>query len=51
MDDLLIFAGQWLRTDCSCPDFCEQADINQDGRVDMKDLYVICEMWLMERGS
>lgn len=51
MDDMQIFAEQWLRTDCSCPDFCEHADINQDGRVDMEDLSVICEMWLMERMS
>lgn len=49
VDDLLIFAEQWLRSDCSCPDFCEQADINQDGRVDIKDLSVICDMWLQDR--
>ncbi len=51
IDDLQIFGEQWLRTDCSCPDFCEQADINQDGRVDIKDLSVICEMWLKSRSS
>jgi hypothetical protein len=49
IDDLQIFGEQWLRTDCSCPDFCEEADINQDGRVDLQDLSVICEMWLKER--
>ncbi|MHC4373419.1 MAG: hypothetical protein ACYSQY_07325 [Planctomycetota bacterium] len=49
--DLQIFAGQWLRTDCDCDGFCEQADINQDGRVDIKDLSIICDVWLEERSS
>ena len=51
MDDLLIFATYWLRTDCTCPDFCGQADINQDGQVDMEDLNILNEMWLAERYS
>lgn len=51
LDDLQIFADQWLRTDCGCDDFCEQADINQDGRVDLIDLSVLCIWWLNPRAS
>lgn len=50
-EDLQIFIEQWLRTDCSCPDFCQEADINQDGRVDIIDLSIICKMWLESRAS
>ena len=46
IDDLFIFIENWLRIDCTCPDFCEGADINQDGRVDLIDFSVICEQWL-----
>ena len=51
MDDLLIFIENWLGINCTCPDFCEGSDINQDGRVDLIDFSIVCEQWLEYLGS
>jgi hypothetical protein len=33
--------AQWLRTDCTAPDYCNGADLNQDGQVNFQDLAAI----------
>ncbi|MHC5083475.1 MAG: hypothetical protein ACYTET_06000, partial [Planctomycetota bacterium] len=47
-DDYTIFSSQWLRTDCAYPDFCQGADFQQDGDVDLDDLGFLSNYWLSE---
>ncbi len=44
--DLKILAQNWLRTDCSCPDACNGADLNQSGGVDLFDYAILAGQWL-----
>lgn len=44
-DDYELFATQWVRSDCTQPDWCEGADLNTDGRVDTYDYAVLVEAW------
>jgi hypothetical protein len=44
--DVRIIANNWLLTGCSCPDFCNGADVNLDGRVDLQDLALVAMDWL-----
>jgi hypothetical protein len=38
--------GRSLGVDCAEPDWCDGADLNKDGMVDLNDLKIICDRWL-----
>jgi hypothetical protein len=44
--DFSYFANNWLRYDCEGPQWCGGTDLNQNGLVDLFDLYIIVELWL-----
>ena len=44
--DLALFAAEWGRTGCVAPDYCNAADFDKSGTVDMSDLVDIAEVWL-----
>jgi len=44
--DFSILASGWDRIDCSSPNWCDGADINKDGDIDVTDLLVLIEDWL-----
>lgn len=47
--DWAIFAGYWQRDDCAIyNDYCEWADMNFDGYVDIDDLTEFISYWLEE---
>jgi hypothetical protein len=41
-----LFADWWLRSDCAPPDYCGNADLTHDGRVDLEDFAVLSAMWM-----
>ncbi len=41
-----IFAEHWLDQNCTEPAWCETADIDQNGEVDLLDHSVLAEFWL-----
>jgi len=44
--DFAVFAGQWLASGCSDPDWCDGADLNHSGNVDWADFAVFAGQWL-----
>jgi len=36
-----LIVDNWQRTDCTSPDWCNEADINKDGIVNMDDMLSI----------
>ena len=46
LEDFALFAAEWGRTDCVAPDYCNAADFNQSGSVDVMDLAEIVAAWL-----
>jgi hypothetical protein len=44
--DYAILASHWLETNCNASDWCEGADLDTDGSVDVDDLMLFCEFWL-----
>ncbi len=38
-------ANRWLNGDCVSPSWCDGADINTDGQVDIEDLLALPESW------
>lgn len=44
LDDLLELSINGLHE--GCPTGCEQADINENGRVDLEDLAILAGEWL-----
>ncbi|HBG25913.1 MAG: hypothetical protein A2Y10_00710 [Planctomycetes bacterium GWF2_41_51] len=46
-EDYRILLDQWLAS-CSEPQWCDGADIDTDGFVDVMDLKLFCEFWLEE---
>ena len=41
------FVSQWLADNCNDPtDWCDNADINMSGKVNMADLIIMVENWL-----
>ncbi len=45
--DLLYFAQRWLNTGCDSPDWCDGADLDQQGGiVDLRDFAIFAENWL-----
>ena len=46
--DFACLAKYWMETNCDVPnDYCEGADIGEDGDVDVYDLHVLVYSWLM----
>ena len=44
LSDFARFADQWLNADCG---FCSQADLNSDLGVNIDDLVILTENWLI----
>jgi len=44
--DFSLFAGHWLDVDCTAPDFCGGADLDQSGQVDWQDFSIFASHWL-----
>ncbi len=45
MANFANFANKWLNSECFWPSWCQGADINTDGRVDITDLIALPENW------
>ena len=43
---LAFLSSQWLRADCSKPDWCQGADIDQDSVVNLYDFAFMAYQWL-----
>ena len=46
LPDFSLFAAEWGRSDCVAPDYCNAADFNQSGSVDLIDLADFAAAWL-----
>ncbi len=46
MEDLAVFASEWLRTGCVTPDWCGGADMDTTGEVGLSDLAKQVSQWL-----
>jgi hypothetical protein len=45
-NDLTILFSQWQKTECDCRNnWCNRADITEDGRVDILDLEKLVSSW------
>jgi hypothetical protein len=44
--DLKIIADNWLRNNCSSPDYCHGADIEHNGSVDFIDFSEFAPQWM-----
>ena len=44
--DFALFAAEWGSSPCMAPDYCNAADFDKSGAVDMVDLAVVMEAWL-----
>ncbi|MBN2511852.1 MAG: hypothetical protein JXB18_02830 [Sedimentisphaerales bacterium] len=49
LEDLMVFAARWLTSSCT-PDnaYCDVADLNQSGTVDLADWDILSIQWLLE---
>ena len=45
-EHLAFLSSQWLREDCSKPDWCQDADIDQDSVVNLYDFAFMAYQWL-----
>jgi len=45
--DWAMLAGRWLDA-CSPPDYCSGADLDESGGVEMEDVAILAEAWLMD---
>ena len=46
MEDFALFGQQWIRGGCADPDWCNGADVSQDGAVLTADAIMLAENWL-----
>jgi hypothetical protein len=46
---LVTFADHWLRNDCSEPNWCEQTDLDRNGRVNFVDFALFARDWRTPR--
>ncbi|MHC4752340.1 MAG: FG-GAP repeat protein [Planctomycetota bacterium] len=44
--DFGLFAPQWLQSGCGPVDWCDGADFNRSGNVNLRDLAILIEEWL-----
>ncbi len=45
LSDLCDFALVWLQADCTGPDWCQRADFDRSGQVDLLDWRMMSENW------
>jgi hypothetical protein len=48
--DLATFVENWLRQDCTIPDWCEGADLDVSSNVDFYDFAEFANNWLVGVG-
>jgi hypothetical protein len=49
IEDLIYYAGRWLNSNCTPDNFyCDGADLNQSGSVDLTDWNLFTTQWLLE---
>jgi predicted outer membrane repeat protein len=48
-EHLAFLSSQWLRADCSKPDWCSGADLDQDSVVNLFDYAIIADQWMNEQ--
>ena len=48
INDVAILLSQWLNDDCSYPMWCDGADIDYSGNVDLVDFGYVSAKWLVE---
>jgi YD repeat-containing protein len=46
LKDFTLVAAHWMQTDCNQPDWCEGADFDHSGSVDIFDLATFAKYWL-----
>ena len=46
--DYAILVANWLKNDCTKPDWCSGADLNYSGAVDHSDLLIFVKHWLSD---
>ena len=46
MFDFNVLGTNWGRTDCVGTTWCQRADIDMNGRVNLLDLHLFCSQWL-----
>lgn len=46
LKDFAVLVSHWQRSSCSSPDWCEGADLNEDGNVTIDDLKAFVRFWL-----
>lgn len=46
--DFARLAAQWLKSGCTTPNFCGGADINHSGTVDLTDLELFVDLWMVD---
>jgi peptidoglycan/xylan/chitin deacetylase (PgdA/CDA1 family) len=46
LDAYAVFADHWMAHNCTEPSWCDTADIDQSGAVDIFDLCLLAERWL-----
>jgi len=48
-EDFAMFSSQWLRQGCEDPntDWCQKADLDHSGKVDVNDLGLFTQYWLL----
>ncbi|MDD5327119.1 MAG: hypothetical protein PHY02_04805 [Phycisphaerae bacterium] len=49
--DYAVLAIHWLNQNCTETDWCDKADIDQSGEVDIFDLYIFADNWLEGAGG
>lgn len=47
-NDLLLLADAWLSPPCSDPDWCEGCDVDHSGAIDILDMQLLMEHWLID---
>ena len=47
--DFAILAGQWIKN-CTCNTWCDGADLDESGEVNIFDLMILCKNWLWMEG-
>jgi hypothetical protein len=46
LEDFSYLTARWLLTDCQSTSWCQGADLNQDGSVNISDLLLFAKEWL-----
>ena len=49
LPDFGTISQNWQDTGCNQPDYCNRADVDKGGAVDLPDVCIVAENWLMEQ--